>query len=288
MIKDFSGLTAIITGASSGIGLHIAQRLAAEKANLVLAARSADKLDSLAESLQDKFGIKAMAVPTDVTDQQQLHHLVHEAISHFGIIDLLFNNAGIETYYPFEEIAIDQLNKTIETNLTSALILSRLVVPIMLKQRSGHIVNISSTAGKHGPAFGAAYGISKAGLISLTQSLRAEYRDRGISASVICPGFTNEGGIYERMKKQLGRGTPPLMGTASMKSVTNAVIKAIKQDKPESIINWPPMRPVFAISQLWPRWGEQLIRWGSFRFLRRVAKSRAEADLQLAARRKVA
>ena len=288
MIKDLSGLTAIITGASSGIGLHIAQRLAAEKINLVLAARSADKLEILAESLHRKFDIKALAVPTDVTDEQQLRRLVDEATSHFGIIDLLINNAGIETYYPFEAIGIDQLTRTIETNLTSALILSRLVVPIMLDQRSGHIVNMSSTAGKHGPAFGAAYGISKAGLISLTQSLRAEHHGSGISASVICPGFTNEGSIYERMKQQLGRGTPPLMGAASMNAVTKAVLKAIKQDKPECIVNWPPMRPVFAISALWPRWGEQLIRWGSFRFLRRVAKSRAEANQIPVARRKAA
>jgi len=288
MIKNLSGLTAIITGASSGIGLHLAYTLAAEKTNLVLAARSEDKLNSLAESLQKKFGIKALPMPTDVTNEQQLRNLVVEAYSHFGIIDLLINNAGIETYYPFEDIEIEQLKKTIDTNLTSALILSRLVVPIMLQQRSGHIINMSSTAGKQGPAFGAAYGISKAGLISLTQSLRAEFQGSGVSASVICPGFTNDGGIYERMKQQLGRGTPPLMGAASMNAVTNTVLKAIKHDKPECIVNWPPMRPVFTLSAAWPSLGEKLIRWGCFRFLKRVAKSRADAGKRTVRRRKAA
>ena len=135
-------------------------------------------------------------------------------------------------------------------------------------------MNMSSTAGKHGPAYGAAYGVSKAGLISLTESLRGEFHGRGVSASVICPGFTHDGGIYERMKQAAGRGTPPQMGATSADAVARAVVKAIRNDRPEVLVNWPPMRPVFVLAELWPALGEWIIRRSSVRFLKRIATRR--------------
>lgn len=272
-MRDFAGRTAIVTGASSGIGLFVARALASQGMAVVLAARSESALEEVAEEIR-QTGATAIAVPTDVTVHADRERLVNRALSECGRIDVLVNNAGIETYCPFTELSMEQIARTIEVNLTSAILLSRLVLPAMLAAGTGHIVNMSSTAGKHGPAYGAAYGASKAGLISLTETLRAEFKGQGVSASVICPGFTHEGGIYERMKQAAGRGTPPQMGATSADKVARAVVKAIRKDRAEVLVNWPPMRPVFVLAELWPALGEWIIRKSSVRFLKRIATRR--------------
>ena len=127
-----------------------------------------------------------------------------------------------------------------------------------------------------GPAFGAAYGTTKAGLINFTQAIRAEYRGRGISASVICPGFTDEGGIYDQMKAQSGRRSPPLVGSTTVDRVADAVLRAIEKDRAEILVNWPPIRPFMAFLQLFPGLGGSLARAITIRFLKRVAESASE------------
>lgn len=272
-MRELMGRTAVVTGASGGIGVFVAKALASEGMNLVLTARSQQALEEVAKDIR-QMGVKALAVPCDVAVNADRERLVSQAQSEFGRIDVLVNNAGIETYCPFEELPIEQIHKTIDVNLTSAMVLARLVLPGMLAAGSGHIVNMSSTAGKHGPAYGAAYGASKAGLISLTETLRSEFKGRGVSASVICPGFTNDGGIYERMKDATGKGTPLQMGATSAEIVASAVVSAIQKDRAEVLVNWPPMRPVFVLAELWPKLGEWIIRNSSVRFLKRIATRR--------------
>lgn len=272
MMRDLNGRTAIVTGASAGIGEQIARALAGERMNLVLAARSADKLQSLADELS-QTGIRAMTAPTDVRETSELKELVERTVNEFGSIDVLVNNAGIEAFRRYHEIDVEQIRRTIDVNLTATLILTRLVLPTMRESGRGHIVNISSTAGKHGPAYGAAYGASKAGMIALTESLRGEYHGSGISASVICPGFTNSGGIYDRMKREIGRGTPPQMGSTTARAVAHAVIKAVRGDRPELIVNVPPMRPVMVLNEMFPTVGQWIVRRATTRFLKRVATS---------------
>jgi short-subunit dehydrogenase len=240
---------------------------------VVLAARSEPALEKVADEIR-RTGANAMAVPADVTNQADRERLVNRTLSECGRIDVLVNNAGIETYCPVTELPIEQIARTIEVNLTSSLVLARMVLPAMLAAGTGHVVNMSSTAGKHGPAFGAAYGASKAGLISLTETLRAEFKGQGVSASVICPGFTHDGGIYERMKQAAGRGTPPQMGATSADKVARAVVNAILRDRAEVLVNWPPMRPAFVLAELWPAVGEWIIRKCSVRFLKRIATRR--------------
>lgn len=276
-MKTLAGRTALVTGASAGIGLHVARALAAERMNLVLAARSTDKLEHLAAALRAD-GTSVIAVPTDVTVAADRERLVSSAIREFGRVDVLVNNAGVDLFRRSHLLDPAEIEQTIQTNVTAALVLTRLVLPHMLQCGRGHIVNMSSTAGKHGPAFGAVYGASKAALIAFTQSLRGEYRGTGISASAICPGFTDEGGIYERMKQTLGRGTPPMMGRTSSAAVARAVVRAVKRDSPEVAVNFPPMRPVFVLAELFPRLGEWLVRQGTHRFLRRVAQSNEHSE----------
>jgi short-subunit dehydrogenase len=269
---ELRGSTAIVTGASAGIGLAVATRLARSGANVVLAARRVELLEEAAASLR-AIGVKALAAPTDVACREALAALVERTIHEFGAIDVLVNNAGVEAFVSYEELPLDRIAETIAVNLTSALLLTRLVIPHMLRVGRGHVINMASTAGKFGIPYGATYGATKAGLISFTHSLRAEYRGRGISASAICPGFTEQGGIYDRMREQSGRGSPFIIGSTTVERVAEAVIRAIERDKAEIIVNWPPMRPLATFTAAFPTLGGALVRLASLRFLRRVAQT---------------
>jgi short-subunit dehydrogenase len=177
----------------------------------------------------------------------------------------------VECFSPFDELPVEQILQTIETNLTGAILLTRAVVPIMRKQGFGRIINISSIAGKHGPAYGAVYGATKAGLIAFTQSLRGELMSAGIASTVICPGFATRGGIYDEIVKATGKKTPAMLGGTSAETVAKAIEKAIRTAPPEMILNFPAMRPVFLFRDFFPRLGEKLILATTLRFLRRAA-----------------
>ena len=123
----------IITGASAGIGYDLTKRLATEKATVVLAARSEDKLQHLGDELS-AGGTDVLVVRTDVSDPNDLNALVEQTIDRFERIDVLINNAGVECFCHFEEVETDEILQTIETNLTGAIVLSRLIVPHMLQQ----------------------------------------------------------------------------------------------------------------------------------------------------------
>jgi short-subunit dehydrogenase len=269
---ELRGSTALVTGASAGIGLAVARRLAQRGANLVIAARRPEPLEQAAATLRE-LGVKVLAVPTDVGQLDSLQKLVDTALREMRTIEVLVNNAGIEAFCHFADLPLERIEETIRVNLTSAVLLTRLVVPHMLVAGRGHVVNMSSTAGKLGPPFGAVYSATKAGLIGFTQSLRAEYRNRGISASVICPGFADEGGIYDRMKAESGRHSPALVGSTTADRAARAVIKAVEKDRAEIIVNWPPLWPIVFLTQMFPSLGARVVRAASVRFLKRVADS---------------
>jgi short-subunit dehydrogenase len=253
--------------------MHIAKSLAREGMNLVLAARSTDALEKLAAELRAS-GIKAIAVSTDVGEESQLVRLVERSMAEFGAIDVLVNNAGIEAFRHYHELDPTEIRRTIDVNLTATLLLTRFVLPHMVQAKRGHIVNMASTAGKYGPAYGAAYGASKAGMIAFTQALRCEYHGTGISASAICPGFASDGGIYEVIRQRIGRGTPWYLGSTNAQAVARAVVKSIQRNQPDVVVNWPPLRPVFALAQALPRLGEWVVRTTTIRFLKRAGSQR--------------
>lgn len=269
-MKELRGRAAVVTGASRGIGLLVAKALAREGMNLVLAARSVEPLERLAAELRAS-GIRAIVVPTDMEDATQLQALVDAALREFGNIDVLVNNAGIEAFRPYHLIDPADIQQTVRVNLMGTLLLTRFVLPHMLKAGRGHVVNMASVAGKYGPAYGAVYGLTKAGMISFTQSLRGELYKTGVSASAICPGFADNGGIYEEIKQRTGRGTPWYLGSTSADAAAHAVIKAIRNDRPELILNFPALRPVFVLCQAFPRIGEWVVRLTTRRFLKMVA-----------------
>ena len=108
-------------------------------------------------------------------------------------------------------------------------------------------------------------------MIAFTQSLRGELYKTGVSASAICPGFANDGGIYEVIKQRTGRGTPWYLGSTSADTVARAVIKSIQRDRPEMIVNFPALRPVFALCQAFPTLGEMIVRVTTRRYLKQAA-----------------
>lgn len=264
----------IITGASAGIGQEIARRLAIEKSHLVLAARSEDKLQALATELA-ATGCQTLVVRTDVSDPNDLSQLVDRTIEHFGRVDILVNNAGVECFRHFEQTETEEILQTIEINLTGAIMLARMVIPHMLQQKSGVIINMASTAGKHCPPFGSVYGATKAGLIGFTQGLRGEFLSEGISATAICPGFTTSGGVYDRIVDATGKKTSIALGGTSTAAVANAVVKAIRSGPPELIVNWPPVRPAMVLKEIFPRLGEMLATAVSKKFVKRAADAAA-------------
>jgi 3-oxoacyl-[acyl-carrier protein] reductase len=178
---------ALVTGASRGIGLAIARRLGRLGARLALCARQREPLARAVESLR-KEGIEALDIPADVANAGQVAELVRRTNQALGEIDILVNNAGIGRFAPLHEIAEEDWDRVIATNLKGAYVCSKAVAPQMIRRRSGHIINIASLAGKNAFAGGGVYCASKWGLLGMTYCLAEDLRSFGIRTSAICPG----------------------------------------------------------------------------------------------------
>ncbi len=185
--KTLDGKVAIVTGASRGIGLAIARKLAGLGAKLSLCARSADQLENVAHELKG-MGAEVVIVPTDVTSGRDILSLVEDTKQALGAIDILVNNAGIGYFGPFYEAPEAAWDSVLDTNLKSVILLSKAVAKGMIERRTGHIVNIVSLAGKNAFAGGAIYCASKWGLLGMTECMAEDLRAFGIRVSAICPG----------------------------------------------------------------------------------------------------
>ncbi|HSZ69345.1 MAG TPA: SDR family NAD(P)-dependent oxidoreductase [Solirubrobacteraceae bacterium] len=272
-MKELRGRTALVTGASGGLGTHIARRLAREGMNVVVSGRREDALAAVAGELSE-LGVQARAVAADLSDLAQIDPLIERSEAALGAIDLLVNNAGVETASAFTSYTRAQLTETIDVNLTAPLLLTHRLLEGMLARGRGHVVFISSAAGKAGPAYQEPYAATKAGLIGLTQSLRAEYRDAPVGFSVVCPGFIAGDGMYQRMVEE-GFKSNRLIGETTVAKVVERTIDAIRRDLPEVIETGAPLRPALALGQLAPGLAERLApRFGVTELFRRVAVAR--------------
>lgn len=186
-MKKLDGNVAIITGANSGIGKGLAFALAKDGANIVLAARRVDLSKQVTSELGN-LGVKALPLKIDVTSEADVNDMVKQTMDEFGRIDILVNNAGVGGFELVKDMPLETWNKIINTNLTGSFLCCKAVIPIMTSQKSGHIINISSVAGKVGFATGSAYCASKWGLIGLSRCLAAEIRPYNIRIDVLCPG----------------------------------------------------------------------------------------------------
>lgn len=186
---DLTGKTAIVTGASKGIGESIARGFAEFGANVVVSSRKQAAVDEVAASFQ-KDGLSAIGIECHVAKEDHRQSLVEQTMSKYGRIDILVNNAGTNPYFgPIDQMPLELYQKTMDVNLTSCIALSNLVFPHMKKQGGGSIMHVSSVEGFHATAMFAAYNLSKAALIMLTKNQAAEWGKNNIRVNAICPGF---------------------------------------------------------------------------------------------------
>ncbi|NDJ55138.1 MAG: SDR family NAD(P)-dependent oxidoreductase [Chloroflexi bacterium] len=244
----FRAKVVLITGASSGIGRALAIALAERGAYLVLAARRMERLTRVADECRFiSPDSEVLVVQTDVSEQAQLEALVGQALDRFGHIDILINNAGIMTGGHYEAYNIAALREQIEVNLLAAMILTRLVLPHMLRRRAGHIVNVSSVQGRYALPFSVPYGVSKYGLIGLGDGLRRELKGSGVTVTTLCPGATASEMVapavegFRRMPAQLFEPA----------EIAEMSLKAIRQGRAELYGDWM-LLPVVWISAIFP------------------------------------
>ena len=187
MSQNVAGKVVVITGASSGLGQATARLLSAEGATVVLGARRADRLQSLADELTGRRG-KALALATDVTDCSQVKRLVDTAVETYGRVDVMLNNAGMMPQSLLASLKVDEWDRMIDVNLKGVLYGIAAALPHMQRQKAGHIINVSSVAGhKVGPG-SAVYAATKHAVRALSEGLRQEVKPHNIRTTVISPG----------------------------------------------------------------------------------------------------
>ena len=219
------GKIAIVTGGAQGIGKVVAQKLAGEGANVVIADIQEEPLREAADEIR-KIGRECLGIRTDVAEEKDVIAMVEKTLTHFGRIDILINNAGgrINTPPSLEETTQEQWNRVIAVNLTGTFLCCKAVLPHMKKNGSGKIVNVSSKAGRTaGLSTTPAYASAKAGVLGLTRQLAFEMGPYGININAIAPGFTSSGPKWEK-----------------------DVWSLVPQERKETILNSNPLRRIAA------------------------------------------
>jgi 2-deoxy-D-gluconate 3-dehydrogenase len=199
---DLSGRVAIVTGGNGGIGLGMARGLAAAGAKIAVVGRDAGKSESAAKQLADDAGVETIAITADVAVEAECGRIAALTNERFGHVDILFNNAGINIRKPPHEMTLDDWRKVMDTNLTSAFMLSKAVYPAMKAAGGGKIINIGSMTSVFGASFAPAYATSKGGIVQLTKSLALAWAADKIQVNAILPGwFDTE--LTQRARKEI-------------------------------------------------------------------------------------
>ncbi len=226
---DLTGKTALVTGATGGIGEGIARALHKAGATVAISGRQVDKL----EALKAELGERAHVVPCDLADRAQVGKLIDEAIAALGRVDILVNNAGLTKDNLFMVMKDEQWDDVIAVNLTSTFMLSRAAARHMLRSKTGYgrIINISSVSGVFGNPGQGNYAASKAGMIGMTKSLAREVANRGITANCIAPGFITTAmtdALNDKQKSEISQhipaqrfGTPEDIAAAALYLASN-------------------------------------------------------------------
>jgi len=251
------GRTALVTGASRGIGTLIARELAVHGGHVVLTGRSAADLKAVTAELT-ATGADVSFIPADLTQPGAAQALVQDIEREHGGIDLLVNNAGGDPLREFHTMTIEENLRTLQLNLIAPLALSHAALPGMLHRGRGHIINVSAMAGRVSFPYTEVYAAAKDGLIGFTRVLRADYHARGVSASVLILGAIRGAGQGQRMLDESGMKASGFMAPAQ--SVARAVIKAVTKDKPELVIQPGPGRLLRAVLDYFPALGPALNR----------------------------
>lgn len=220
-----TGKNAIVTGASRGIGKAIAIKLADLGANVVLNYRSnINSVNEVVKEIESK-GVKVVAIQGDISKFEDAKKIVDETMEKLGSIDILVNNAGITKDTLLMRMKEEEFDNVIEVNLKGVFNCTKHVVPIMMKQRSGKIINISSVVGLSGNAGQSNYAAAKAGIIGFTKSVAKEIASRGITVNAVAPGFiaTDMTGVLSDKVKENIKNNIPLKRVGDAKDIANTV-----------------------------------------------------------------
>jgi clavulanate-9-aldehyde reducatase len=243
MSIDLSDQVVAVTGASSGIGQATALACARAGAAVALAARRIDRIEVLAERIIQEGG-RALAVQTDVGDEGQAHTFVQRTHSELGRLDVLVNNAGVMLLGPIENASTEEWRRMIHANVFGVLYCTHAALPLMHDQGSGHILNVSSVAGRVARAGSGVYNLTKFGVGAFSESLRQEAVALGIRVTLVEPGAVltelpshNRPEVLEQMAKRF-QGVTPL----AAEDIANAVLYAIGQP-PNVSVNEVLIRP---------------------------------------------
>ncbi|MFD0695197.1 3-ketoacyl-ACP reductase [Paenibacillus sp. GCM10027628] len=188
---DLYNRTAIITGAGKGIGKATAIALAKAGVHLGLISRSGADLESLQQALMSTCGVKVYITTADISDKDEVQQAIEALWQELGRVDILLNNAGIAQFGTLVEMDSEDWERIIQTNLMGTYYVTRAVLPVMIEQNSGNIINIASTAGERGFATGSAYCASKFAVLGMTESLMQEVRKSNIRVTALTPSTVN-------------------------------------------------------------------------------------------------
>jgi 3-oxoacyl-[acyl-carrier protein] reductase len=243
-MRKLENKIAVVTGASKGIGQAIALAFGQAGAKVVVTARTAAALEALVEQL-GQLETEALAITADLAIEADIQRIAGDALARFGRVDILVNNAAIiHPRIDLVDFEAELWRQVIDVNLTGAALLTKAVLPGMIKNRSGKIINISSIGGRKGGKGRSAYRVTKAGLISLTESVAAEVKQYGIDVNCICPGGVDTEGYREAFGSKGRAENPRLMrpeeiaelavflATEASSAITGAAIDAFGGTNP--------------------------------------------------------
>jgi short-subunit dehydrogenase len=221
-----------ITGASAGIGRATAVRMARDGAAVAICARRADRLDAVAAEIVAAGG-QALAIAADVTRAEEMDGFVARTVERFGRLDVMICNAGFGIAGAIDDIAPDQMRKLMDVNYTGTYHATRAALPLFRRQRSGHVIMVSSIVGKRGVPFMGAYSATKFAQAGLGECLRSELRGSGIHVSVVFPVST-ESEFFDVMSRETGTTVTRATGPRQrVEQVADAIAKAIRRPVPE-------------------------------------------------------
>ncbi len=236
MPKALAEQVVVITGAASGIGHVTACRFADKGARVVVGARSMESINELAHAIR-QAGKEALAVPTDVSDPEQVEHLARTAVDSFGRIDTWVNNAGITEYATFDKMTEEEFRRIIDVNFMGTVHGTRAALPIMRAQGGGTIINIASIAGKRALPLQSAYSASKYAIIGFSEALRSELVHTGdqITISTICPPSINTP-LFDHALTKEGYVPKPLPPVYDPERVAQVILNCAVNPKREVVI----------------------------------------------------
>jgi short-subunit dehydrogenase len=254
MMRDLHQRRIIITGASSGIGRCLAEQLARQGARLILAARSADKLDELVRQLGSS---DVHAVPADVTKADDRRRLLDFAVEHLGGLDVLINNAGLASWAHFADSTEEILRQIMDVNFFAPAELIRSAIPILVDGQQPAVVNVASMCGRRGMPAWTEYSASKFALCGLTEALRGELVRFDIDTLLVVPGLTRSDfprhflRCEGRMKIDFSAGMPP-------ERVAEGIIRGLQKNRTETVLG-RDARWMLLVNKFFPRLVDYLI-----------------------------